>query len=310
VSGFRGRRVAVGAALAAMAVSTLTLTGAHAAAGTPLFSTVGPKCVKTVDTPKTGESTLTDSTTPTLTSVTWAHSTITVKPKTTVRVTIKLKDDCSGAGDVVLELHNSKTKNTDYIEANYVSSTITTTSINDTWNVDVPLYGTDAGNLSIAHVSVLSGFTSLVYDSTKTTPLAPDDVIDVLPHDDQITDADYHNLTPPKAAKIAVKAGATLSTDATPEPGKVGHWLSVKATLKAIHASTYVAVKSTYVTIQYKPAGSTAWHTLKKLKTSSSGVVSAKYKPLKKGTYAFRTVFAGSTYVGAVTSAADSVKVS
>jgi hypothetical protein len=307
VAGFRGRRVAVGAAAAALAVSTLGLVARADAASTLLFDTVGPHC--TIDTSTPTAATLTDSTLPTLSSVSWARSSVTVKLHTTVRVTVKLQDDCSGARDVVLELHNAHSGHTDYIEANYVSSTITTAAIHDVWAVDVPLYGTDAGSLSVAHVAVTTGFTSLVYDSTAN-PVTLADVSDVLPHDEDVVPADYHNLVPPTAAKIVVKASTTLTTDATPEPGRTGHWLTVKSTLKQLHSSGYVALKSVYVTIQYKAPGSSVWHTLKKAKTSSTGVVSATYKPLKKGTYSFRAVYAGSTYAAAVTSAADSVKVS
>ena len=158
-------------------------------------------------------------------------------------------------------------------------------------------------------MAVTTGFTSLVYDSTAN-PVTLADVVDILPHDDQITDASYHNLTPAKAAKILIKASTTLTADATPEPGKTGHWLTVKATLKQLHTSTYTAFKSTYVTIQYKAPGSSAWHTFKKVKTSASGTATATYKPAKKGTYRFRAIYAGATYSAAVTSASDSVKVS
>ncbi|HTY73498.1 MAG TPA: hypothetical protein VMI11_13900 [Actinomycetes bacterium] len=302
---YLGRRVAVGAALAALAATTLGVGSAHAATDTsPLTLAVGPNCTLSADTPQAGQNTLTDSTTPTLTSVAWAHSRVTVKPKTTVRVTVKLSDDCAGSRDVILELRNATTHQTSYLDTNYVSSTVTSTAIVDTWNADVPLYGTDAGSISISHVLVLSGFTSLVYDATSGA------VISYTPQDDQVSDSDYKSLTPAKATKVAVVASTYLTADAAPEPGKVGKTLSVKATLKKIRTSAYAALASTYVSIQYKSPGSRTWHTLKKVKTSSTGVAATTYKPSKKGTYSFRAVYTGSTYVAAATSATDTVKVS
>ena len=85
-----------------------------------------------------------------------------------------------------------------------MSSTITATAIHDTWTVDVPLYGTDAGSLSITHVAVATGFTSLVYDSTAS-PVTLADVVDVLRTTTRSPTRTTTTSRPPKAAKIAVK---------------------------------------------------------------------------------------------------------
>ena len=99
----------------------------------------------------------------------------------------------------------------------------------------------------------------------------------------------------------------TVTVDATPEPARIGHSVTVKATLKKLTTSTYVADASQYVTLQYHLPGSSAWHSIKKVKTTSKGIASTTFKVTKKGTYGFRAVYAGSTYAAAVNSATDGV---
>jgi hypothetical protein len=289
-------RVALGVAL----VGVSTLAGGSAQAAVP--SGVGPRCTVQTDTPIAGETTLTDSTLPALTSVTWAHKTLTVKPKSSVRITVKLSDNCSGAGDVVLELHNATTRVTGYFGADYVSSKITSAGIYDTWTVDVPLYGTDAGSISVAHVAVTTGFTSLVYTSATGA------VVSQLPEVDQVTPSDYHNLTPHRAARITVKASTTVAVTSA-KTAKRGHAIALKATLKELKTSSYVGLGRQHVTIQYKAPGG-SWHALKRATTASSGTAALTYKPTKSGTYSFRVLYAGSTYIASATSAVGHVKVS
>jgi hypothetical protein len=209
---FRSGRVALGGALAALVVSAMCIGSGQATALT-LAKTVGPHCRVTTDSPVAGETTLTDSTIPTLTSVSWARPRMTVQQKATVPVTVTLSDDCSGAGDVVLELRNATTKRTWYVGATYASSTITSAAIHDTWNVDVPLDGTNIGIVSVVHVLALTGFTHLVYDSTKP-PTTVTDVLDRQPEVEQVRGADYHTLTPATPTRIAVQAGTTSTASA------------------------------------------------------------------------------------------------
>jgi hypothetical protein len=302
---FRTSKVLVGAAVAAVAVTTLG-AGSAGAVG-PAYSTVyGPNCATAVDTPFAGQTTKTDSTLPTVTSVAWNHLTVTAKSGATARVTVKTTDDCAGAGDVQLELHNASTGLWSYPLPSDMSWTVSASGRAQTWTFDIPLHGTDAGSISVTHVFVASDFETASYDSTLTDPTLGD--INFTP--ETYSDSDYHAVAPPKAAKLVVKLATTLAVNATPEPAKVGRSVTVKATLKKLRTSTYIADASQYVTLQYHLPGSSAWHSIKKVRTNSSGVASTTFLVTKKGTYGFRAVYAGSTYAAAVTSAADSVKVS
>jgi hypothetical protein len=73
---------------------------------------------------------------------------------------------------------------------------------------------------------------------------------------------------------------------------------------------TYAPFGSWWVTLQYRVPGSSAWHILTKVHTNTHGLVMATYKVTKKGTYSFRAISSGSTYVAGKTSHIDSVKVS
>jgi hypothetical protein len=303
---YRTGRKAIGIAVAAVVVATLGAGGAHAEVKAARMSGVGPHCVTHVNQPKAGLTTLTDSTLPKLSSVSWAHSSVAAKPKSTVRITVKLSDNCSGASDVVLELHNTTTHQIGYFGATYKSSSITSSAIHDTWIVDVPLYGTDAGSIMVSSVSVLTGFTSLVYETSNPTRSG---ITDVQPHDDQVTPEDYHKLMPPHATKIAVKAATTLTAGA-PMSAHRGHPINVSATLHKLKTSAYIAAPSLQIHFQYKAPGSNSWRSLKTAKTGHSGIAKATYVPSKAGTYRFRAVYAGSTYVASATSSAHAVKVS
>ena len=299
---FRTSRVLVGAAVAAIAVTTLGAGSAQAVG--PAYSTVfGPNCTTTVDSPVAGQTTKTDSTAPTITSVAWNHLTVTAKANATARVTVKLTDDCSG-GDVYLELHNATTGLWSYPQASDLTWTVSASGVAQTWTFDIPLHGSDAGSISVAHVFVANGFQTASYDSTLTDPTLSD--INFTPEGDT-PDSDYHPVAPPKAAKLVVKLATTRTVDASPEPVKVNHSVTVKATLKKLTKTTYVADASQYVTLQYHLPGSSAWHSIKKVKTNSSGVASTTFIVTKKGTYGFRAVYAGSTYAAAVNSSTDGV---
>ena len=301
---FRTSRVLVGAAVAAIAVTTLGAGSAQAVVA-PAYSTLfGPNCTTAVDTPVAGQTTKTDSTVPTVTSVAWNHLTVTAKANATARVTVKLTDNCSGAGDVYLQLHNATTGAWSYPAATDLTSwAVTATGVTQTWIFDIPLHGTDAGSISVTHVLVASGFETASYDSSLTDPTLSD--LNFTP--EFYSDTDYHSIAPPKAAKLVVKLATTLTVDASPEPVSLNHSVTVKATLKKLRTSTYVADAYQYVTLQYRLPGSSTWHSIAKVKTNSTGVARTTFKVTKKGTYGFRAVYAGSTYAAAVNSTTDGV---
>jgi hypothetical protein len=193
-------RLTISAALIAL-VSATAFIGSRQSPVLTLDHTIGPLCTVTQGSPVGGDTTLTDSTIPKLTSVSWADPVVTVKPKSTAQVTVKLSDDCSGAGDVVLQLRDATTARKWYVGANYASSTITSGAINDTWNADVPVGGPDPRSVSVVQVLVLTGFTSLVYDSTKP-PSTVKDVIDRRPGVGDVKVGDYRSLTPATASTV------------------------------------------------------------------------------------------------------------
>jgi hypothetical protein len=296
--------------MAAVAITTLGVGSAQAVASpSPLLSTeLGAGCAPVVDSPSVGLTTITDTTLPKVTSVAWAHTSVIAKAKATAHVTVRLSDDCAGAGDVFLELHNASTgANFYYGEAASWVETPTATGISDTVAFNVPLYGTDAGSLSVSKVDVISGFQTLTYTSGAAPTEA--DITDLTPDPSTVTADDYTRVTPPTVARIVVKAYTTLTVNATPEPASINHSVTVKASLKKLHTSTYIADAYQYVTLQYRLPGSSTWHSIKKVKTNSSGVASTTFKVTRKGTYGFRAVYAGATYAAAVNSSTDGVLV-
>ena len=227
---FRTSRVLVGAAVAAIAITTLGAGSAQAVV-TPAYSTVfGPNCTTAVDTPFAGQTTKTDSTLPTVTSVAWNHLTVTAKANATARVTVKTHRRLLGCGRRPPRAAQRNDRPVGYPRAADMTWTVSREWRAQTWTFDIPLHGTDAGSISVTHVFVASDFQTASYDSTLTDPTLSD--INFTP--EFYSDSDYHSVAPPKAAKLVVKLATTLTVDASPEPVNVNHSVTVKATLKKL----------------------------------------------------------------------------
>ncbi len=308
---FKTGRVLVCAAAAVVAVTALGTGSAQAVVETsPLLSTeLGGGCATpVVDSPVAGETTITDTTAPTVTSVTRNHSVVIAGSGASVRFTVKVTDDCAGSADVMLELYNHSTHEWAYPDATGFAAVVTATGVNETWTFDIPLRGTDVGSISVYRVDVASGFDTLTYHNSATPTEA--DIVDpggVTPDPNNLGESDYVRHVPAVPVAVVVKAFTKLAVNATPEPAKVGHSVSVKATLTKLYTSTFVADGSQYVTLQYHLPGSSTWHSIKKVKTNTKGVASTTFKVTKRGTYGFRAVYAGSTYAAAVHSGTDGV---
>ena len=219
---FRTGRVVVGAAVAAIAVTTLGAASAQADAA-PVLPTGAPAtCVAVADTPTVGQTTITDSTLPTVTSVTWSHTSYIAKAKAVARVVVKTTDDCAGADDVAVDLHNSSTGATATFEPTGYAQSVTSTGFNQTWTFDIPLHGTDAGAISVSKVELVSAFSTA--DLPDGGPRHRHPVVS--PNPDTTTPDDYTLVSPPKTAKTVVKAYTTLDgqRDARARQGRpLGH---------------------------------------------------------------------------------------
>jgi hypothetical protein len=128
----------------------------------------------------------------------------------------------------------------------------------------------------------------------------------------QSTDASEDPAT--KAVTWTVQRRSTWdnSFNATPEPVKKNARITIKATLKRISWNgkktlPYVAYGARPVSIQFQASGTTAWTTIKSVKTSKTGKVSTTVKALKTGTW--RIHFAGNASTSVADSKTDKVVV-
>jgi len=302
---FKTGRVLAGAAVAALALTSLNLGTAQAVVAPVLPMGAPTTCSAVADSPTAGQTTITDTTLPTVTSVLWSHTTYTAKSGAVARVTVKTTDDCAGAGNVAIDLRNSSSGATATFQPTGYAQSLTATSYNQTWTFDIPLHGTDAGSIYVKEVERVNAFTTYTYPTAEPDTDSPV----VSPDPDSVTADDYTPVAPATTTKTVVKIATSLVANATPEPAHVGHSVTIKATLRKLRTSTYVADASQYVTLQYHLPGSKTWHSIKKVKTSSIGVATTTFKVTRKGTYGFRAVYSGATYAAAVSSSSDAVSV-
>ncbi|MFI1565359.1 hypothetical protein ACH4ZX_20290 [Streptomyces sp. NPDC020490] len=108
---------------------------------------------------------------------------------------------------------------------------------------------------------------------------------------------------------LQIKRAAKLTADATPEPVVKGKTLTVKGKLTRANWSTgtYTGYQDQSVKLQFRPAGSTTYTTVKTVTSGTGGALSTTVKATKSGY--FRYQFAGTATTGAKTSTGDYVKV-
>ncbi|MER6632087.1 hypothetical protein ABT301_28380 [Streptomyces sp. NPDC000987] len=106
-----------------------------------------------------------------------------------------------------------------------------------------------------------------------------------------------------------IKRAAKLTADASPEPVVKGRTLTVKGALTRARWATgrYEGYAAQSVALQFRPAGSTTYTTVKTVTSGTGGALSTTVKATKSGY--FRYQFAGTTTTGAKTSTGDYVKV-
>jgi hypothetical protein len=112
-----------------------------------------------------------------------------------------------------------------------------------------------------------------------------------------------------KAGSFFFQRASKLTANASPEPVKKGKTLTVTGSLTRANWQTlkYGGYGAQSVKLQYKKKGSSAWSTVKTIKTSSTGALKTTVKASADGSY--RYVFAGNSTTAAVTSASDYVDV-
>jgi len=110
-------------------------------------------------------------------------------------------------------------------------------------------------------------------------------------------------------ATVAIKKASTLTADATPEPVKKGKTITVTGKLARANWSTgkYAGYVSQPVKLQFRKKGSSAYTTLKTVRTNSTGVLKTTTKATVDGYY--RYAFAGTATTAASTAPGDFVDV-
>lgn len=116
-------------------------------------------------------------------------------------------------------------------------------------------------------------------------------------------DTDYKGLT------VHVKRNSRLTVNASPEPVAKGRTITVtgKVTRANWETRKYASYGGRQVSLQFKPAGSASYTTVKKVYANSSGVLKTTVKASKTGTW--RWVYYGNTTTGPSTSSGDNVVV-
>ncbi|MFB7112964.1 calcium-binding protein [Streptomyces sp. NPDC056291] len=120
-------------------------------------------------------------------------------------------------------------------------------------------------------------------------------------------DGDY--IWKEKAGSFLFQRASKLTADATPEPVKKGKTITVTGTLTRANWETlkYGGYASQPVKLQFRKKGSSAYKTLKTIKTDSKGKLRTTTKATADGYY--RYSFAGNSATSAVDSKADFVDV-
>ncbi|UIX34820.1 hypothetical protein [Streptomyces sp. GQFP] len=110
-------------------------------------------------------------------------------------------------------------------------------------------------------------------------------------------------------AKASIKRAAKLTVNASPEPVKKGKTITVTGKLTRADWSTgrTTGYATQPVKLQFRKKGSSAWTTLKTIKTSRTGALSTTTKAGSDGDYRF--VFAGTFTTGSATAPGDFVDV-
>ncbi|MEU3983074.1 hypothetical protein AB0F77_23815 [Streptomyces sp. NPDC026672] len=108
---------------------------------------------------------------------------------------------------------------------------------------------------------------------------------------------------------LSVRRAAKLTADATPEPVKKGRTITVTGRLTRAdwEKGTYAGFGSQSVKLQFRKSGTSAYTTLKTIRTTSTGALRTTVTASADGY--FRYTFAGTTTTAPVTSATDFVDV-
>lgn len=107
-------------------------------------------------------------------------------------------------------------------------------------------------------------------------------------------------------ATSTVKAPASVTLDASPEPVEKGSTLKVRGKVTYRNAAwVATAVKDQDVIVQFLPSSEEKWTAVGRVRTSSRGYYSLKATARTDGSY--RTVFAGTSTINQATSASDYV---
>lgn len=111
------------------------------------------------------------------------------------------------------------------------------------------------------------------------------------------------------AGTFQLQRHTRLTANASPEPVRKGRTITVSGRLTRVswETLTYGGYGSQYVKLQYRKKGASAFTTLKTVRSTSAGYVSATTTATYDGDYRF--VYAGNSASAAVSSAADSVDV-
>ncbi|MFJ8083470.1 calcium-binding protein [Streptomyces sp. NPDC096205] len=111
------------------------------------------------------------------------------------------------------------------------------------------------------------------------------------------------------AGTFKLQRHTRLTANASPEPVRKGRTVTVTGRLTRVswETLTYGGYGGQYVKLQFRKKGATSFTTLKTVKSTSSGYVSATTTAGYDGAYRF--VYAGNSASAAVTSAADAVDV-
>ncbi|MBL3669401.1 hypothetical protein JL475_26140 [Streptomyces sp. M2CJ-2] len=115
--------------------------------------------------------------------------------------------------------------------------------------------------------------------------------------------------TDDKGLTVHVKRNSRLTVNASPEPVSKGGTITVtgKVTRANWETRKYASYGGRLVSLQFKPAGTSSYTTVKKVYANGSGVLRTTVKASKTGTW--RWVYYGNTTTGPSTSSGDNVVV-
>ncbi|CAL9479932.1 calcium-binding protein [Streptomyces sp. enrichment culture] len=199
-----------------------------------------------------------------------------------------------------------------------VSVTVTDDSGFDSGDMEaLDLYGPDSGWFHADHTSCrrvddttatcAGGF--VVNPRTDYPDRLNDDNAGTYRVDAWINASDKDWVWKESAGTFELQRHTRLTVNASPEPVRKGRTITVTGRLTRVswETLTYGGYGGQYVKLQYRKKGTTAFRTLKTVKSTSSGSVSATTTAGYDGEYRF--VYAGSPAGAAATSAADAVDV-